>query len=77
MIFLLLSGGGSRLTKFFSTKIPNLKKFFFFFGGGGGGGVGVGGGVDGWTDEQARSNLPLQLLRSWGHNNALMYEFCP
>ena len=24
------------------------------------------------TDKQARTNLPLQLLRSWGHNNALM-----
>ena len=31
------------------------------------GGVGVG--VDGRTDEQAQTNLPLQLLRSWGHNN--------
>ena len=29
-------------------------------------------GVDGWTDEQAQTNLLLQLLRSWGHNNALM-----
>ena len=34
-------------------------------------------GVDGWTDEQAQANLPLQLLRSWGHNNALMYKFFP
>ena len=34
-------------------------------------GEGVGGrGVDGRTDEQAQTNLPLQLLRSWGHNNA-------
>ena len=24
---------------------------------------------EGRTDERARSNLPLQLLRSWGHNN--------
>ena len=31
--------------------------FFFFWGGGGGGG-----GVDGRTDEQAQTNLPLQLL---------------
>ena len=37
---------------------------------------GAGGGVDGWTDEQAQINLPLQLLRSWGHNNALMYKLC-
>ena len=28
-----------------------------------------GGGVDGRTEEQAKTNLPLQLLRSWGHNN--------
>ena len=27
------------------------------------------GGLDGWTDEQAQTNLPLQVLRSWGHNN--------
>ena len=46
-------------------KNPNLKRkkdFFFFFGGGGG--------VDGQTDEQAQTNLPLQLLQSRGHNNA-------
>ena len=29
-------------------------------------GSGVRGGVDEWTDEEARTNLPLQLLRSWG-----------
>ena len=33
-----------------------------------------GGGVDGWSDEQAQTNLPLQLL---GHNNALMDKLCP
>ena len=57
----------------FFTKNPNLKKkfFWFFFLGGGGGGV------DGWTDEKAQTNLPLQLLRCWGHNNALMYKLCP
>ena len=38
---------------------------------------GGGGRVDGWTDEQAQTNLPLQLLRSWGHNNALMYKLYP
>ena len=37
-----------------------VKKKIFFFGGGGGGG----GGVDGQTDEQAQTNLPLQLLLS-------------
>ena len=46
-----------------------IHKKIFFWGGGGvvGGGRGVG--VDGWTDEQAQTNLPLQLLPSWGHNN--------
>ena len=47
---------------------------FFFGGGGGWGGVG---GIDGRTDEQAQTNLPLQLLRSLGHNSALMYKLCP
>ena len=46
------------------------------FFGGLGGGRGMGGGEDGWTDEQAQTNLPLQLLRSLGHNNALMYKVC-
>ena len=41
-------------------------------------GVGVrSGGIDGWTDEHAQTNLPFQLLRSWGHNNALMCKLCP
>ena len=46
--------------------------------GGVGWGEGAGGGVDGWTDEQVKkkNNLPLQLLRSWGHDNALMYKLC-
>ena len=51
----------------FLTKNPNLKIFFFFCGGGGGGGwgggrEGVGGRVDGRTEEQAQTNLPFQLL---------------
>ena len=63
---------------FFFTKNPNLKKEILFWGWGiGAVWVRVGGGVDGWTDEQAQTNLPLQLLRSWGHNNALMYKLCP
>ena len=60
--------------------IPNLKIKLFFIGGGGGvgrGGVGGGGWVDGWTDKQAKTNLPLQLLQSWVHNNSLMYKLCP
>ena len=43
------------------------KNFSFFF-------LGGAGLVDGWIVEQAQTNLPLQLLRSWGHNNALMYK---
>ena len=52
---------------FFHKRSKSEKKM-------GGGGWGEGGGVDGWTDEQAQTNLPLQLLQSWGHNNALMYK---
>ena len=50
-------------------------KIFFFWGGGGRWGGGVG--VVRRTGEQAQTNLLLQLLRSWGHNNALMYKLCP
>ena len=60
---------------FFFTKNPNLKKKKKILVGGGV--SGGGGGVDGWTDEQAQTNLPLQLLQSWGHNNALMYKLSP
>ena len=60
-----LAGRGAGVSDFFyhepKFKIKNKKG---------------GGGVDGWTDEQARTNLPLQLLRSWGHDNALMYMLC-
>ena len=34
---------------------------------------GEGWAVDGWTVEQAQTNLPLQRLRSLGNNNAKMY----
>ena len=50
------------------TKNLNLKKKKKkkkFWKGGGGGGLRV----VGQTDEQAQTNLPLQLLRSWGHSN--------
>ena len=67
-------GGGLKKVIFFHKE----SKSNYFFGGelGGGrlGGVGVGEGVNGWTDEQAQPNLPLQLLLSWGHNNALMHK---
>ena len=56
-------GGGARV--FFVTKNPILKNNWR-----------GGGGVDGWTVKQAQTNLPLQLLRRWGHNNALMYKLC-
>ena len=50
---------------FLYKESKSKKTFFFvFFLGGGGGGVGAG--VDGRTDEQAQTYLPLQLLRSWG-----------
>ena len=58
-----MRGGGGKVNDFF-TKNP--KKIFFW-----GGGWGEGGEMgDGRTDKQAQTNLPLQLLRSWGHNNA-------
>ena len=57
---------------FYHKESKSKKKIFFILrvgGGGGGGGWGVvrgaGGGVDGWTDKQAQTNLPLQLLRKF------------
>ena len=76
----LVGGRGSKVSDFFFTQNPNLINKFFVLGGGAwweGMGAGVWGEVDGCTDEQAQTNLPLQLLRSWGHNNALMYKLCP
>ena len=63
--------GGARVSEFsnFHEESKSKKKFW--------GGLGGGGMVDGWKVEQAQTNLPLQLLRSWGHNNALMYKLCP
>ena len=51
---------------FFFTKNPNLKTNSFE----GMRGDEVGGGVEGRTDKQAQTNCSLQLLLSWGHNNA-------
>ena len=74
----LAGGGGVEEVNFFNkeskTYLRKKKKIFFCVCEWGGGG---GRGVDGLTDEQAQTNLPLQLLRSWGHNNALMYKLCP
>ena len=47
-------------------------KYIFFWGGGWGGR-----GVDGGTDEQAQTTLPLQLLRSWGHNKHKYTSYVP
>ena len=47
------------------TKNPYLLFFFFFGGGSGEVGECGEGGLDGWTDEQVQTNLPLQFLRSW------------
>ena len=47
---------------------PNIN--FWGEGCGVGAHASVGEGGDGRADEQAQTNLPLQLLRSWGHNNA-------
>ena len=63
-------GRGARVSKFFPQRIQ-IKNKRIFVGWGGGG---VRWGVDGWTDKQAQTNLPLQLLRSLGHNTALMYK---
>ena len=55
-------GEGGLSKSIFFTKNP----IFFLRGGGGWDEGGGGGGVDGWTEEQAQTNLPLQLLPSWG-----------
>ena len=64
-----MGGGGLRgleSLNFFHKESKSKKKIFFFFGGGSGvwcgEGGGMGGGKDGWTDEQAQTNLPLHLL---------------
>ena len=43
----------------FFTENLKFKKMF----------MGVGAEVDGRTDKQAQTNMPIQLFRSWGHNN--------
>ena len=77
-----MAGGVGRgdIGEFFFTKNPNQnrkqqqqKKKHSFSGGW----EGAGKGVDGWTDEQSQTNLSLQLFRSYGHNNALMFKLCP
>ena len=67
-------------TNFFHKESKSKKKKNFFFQ--------VGGGVFGWCEswwgrgtwmdrQTGQTNLPLQLLPSWEHNNALMYKLCP
>ena len=64
---------------FFHRESKSKKKIFF--GGGGAGGLGEvrgGGGRNRWKDRRTGPiQFPIQLLRSWGHNNALMYKLCP
>ena len=55
-------GGGSRVSEFFFTKNPNLKKKW-------------GGGVGRLMDSRTGPNQFAPS--SWGHNNALMYKLCP
>ena len=67
-----VNGGGAGVGEFFTInpnlKIKNKNKNNYWRDGGGGGGWvgggGMGGRKDGWTDEQAQPNLPLQLLQS-------------
>ena len=66
---------------FFYKQSKSKKKLCVCVGGRTGEGAcvcvgGVCGRIDGRTDEQAQTNLPLQLLRSWGHNDALMDKLC-
>ena len=69
-------GWGKRGCFFQRIQILRKEFFFLFFLEGvglvGRGEWGWGRGVDGWSDEQAQTNSLLQILRSWGHNNALM-----
>ena len=55
---------GARVNDFFYIESKTKKN------GGRGGGAG---GVNGPTEDQT-NYLPLQLFRSWGHNNAQMYK---
>ena len=52
---------GSRVSEFFYKESKFNPIFFSFLGGGG-----SRGGVDGRTDVQTQTNLPIQLLRNWG-----------
>ena len=72
-----VGGGGAGVSDlsdfFFFTMNPNLnnskKKKNFFLGGGGGGGV------DGRTDEQAQTNLPLQLFNFFEVGDITMHKY--
>ena len=53
---------GARVSDFFHKESKSKKKLFFFWGGRGWGGWGVGGRVDGWTDEQAQTNFAFNFF---------------
>ena len=69
---------GARVSDFFFTKNPNLKKIFL--GGGGSGGVGWGEedrGRGRWMDRRTGPNqFAPSTCSKLGHNNALMYMLC-
>ena len=50
-------GGGREYVNFFHKRSKSEKKM------GGGVGWGEGGGVDGWTDEQAQTNCPFNCFK--------------
>ena len=70
-----VAAGGARILSDFFHKESKSKKKTFLFGCGGDGGWRGGGR---WMDSRTGPNqFALQLRRSLGHNNALMYKLCP
>ena len=63
-----LVGWGARVSDFFFTQYKNVKKKFFggLRGGGVAGGGGLGGEVDGWTDEQPKPICPFNFFEVGG-----------
>ena len=63
--------GAARVSEFFFTKNPNLKKKIFFFW------WWCGGGIE-WMDSRTGPNQFVPFTSSkLGHNNALMYMLYP